>query len=126
MTDNKHKHRLPYPEAVPLFEKMSHSRLLELAGIPLSEQADVDTKSHEWDMMIKDLCVAMMVFAEPHFTAHEAEDAVRENVQDWQQDLQHYMYMMQQGSTAMQAASKKLEAMLRADEKEDSSSGTSD
>jgi len=120
----KNEHPLPNPQPTPFFEKMDHSRMLELAGIPLNEQAKVDGESHEHQMMVKDLAVAFLVFAEPGFHAYEAEEHIHKAVDAWKQDPQHYMYMLQQGAAAMQSAAKKLEGMLRADEKE-SSSGTS-
>jgi len=121
----KNEHPLPNPTATPMFENMSHSRLLELAGIPLTEQATVDINSHDYQMMVKDLAVAFLVFAPPGFKAHEADQEIHDAVEAWKQDQQHYMFMLQQGASAMSAAAKKLEGMLRADEKE-SSSGTSD
>jgi hypothetical protein len=98
---------------------------MELAGIPLSEQSDVDVNSHDYQMMIKDLAVAFLAFAPPGFNAHEADQEVHEAVEAWKKDQQHYMYMLQSGATAMAAAAKKLEGMLRADEKESASETTS-
>lgn len=122
----KNEHPLPNPTATPMFENMSNSRLLELAGIPLTEQAKVDVESHDYQMMVKDLAVAFLAFAPPGFNAHEADQEVHEAIEAWKQDQQHYMYMLNQGATAMAAAAKKLEGMLRADEKESSSGTTSD
>lgn len=121
----KNEHPLPNPKATRMFEDMSKSRFMELAGISLQEQADVDVKSHDYQMMVKDLAVAFLVFAPPGFNAHEADQEVHEAVEAWKQDQQHYMYMLQQGATALGAAAKKLEGMLRSDEKESSSSETS-
>ena len=121
----KNEHPLPNPKSTPLFENMSRSRFMELAGIPLTEQSDVDINSHDYQMMIKDLAVAFLVFAPPGFNAHEADQEVHEAVEAWTKDQQHYMYMLQQGATAMAAAAKKLEGMLRSDEKESASETTS-
>ena len=121
----KNEHPLPNPKSTPLFENMSRSRFMELAGIPLTEQSDVDINSHDYQMMIKDLAVAFLVFAPPGFNAHEADQEVHEAVEAWHKDQQHYMYMLQQGATAMSAAAKKLEGMLREDEKESTSETTS-
>lgn len=121
----KNEHRLPNPISTPMFENMNRSRFMELAGIPLNEQSDVDINSHDYQMMIKDLAVAFLVFAPPGFNAHEADQEVHEAVEAWSKDQQHYMYMLQQGATAMSAAAKKLEGMLREDEKESSSENTS-
>ena len=120
----KKEQNLPNPKATPLFEEMSRSRLMELAGLTLQEQADVNIDSHDYQMMVKDLAVAFLVFAPPGYPAHEADQEIHDAVQQWKQDPQHYMYMLQQGAAAMNAAAKKLEGMLRADEKE--SAGTSD
>ena len=125
MKDLKKEASLPNPQAERMFETMNHSRLLELAGIPLKEQAAVNIDDHEYKMMIKDLAVAFLAFAEPGFNAYEAEEHIQKAVNDWKSDLQHYMYILQTSATAMQSAAKKLEAMLRSDEKEAASSGTS-